>query len=200
MTDKQLRQAEKRIADLELMVSLGEDRENELEQALSRANTQYEKVVEQNQSLQQENKQLKRKEQECGNLKKEQSEIKKYLGISHKTILERLKELTEFRDQDREQLDQLKAENEELKKTIEYKDICYSELKNKSNWAYERTKSREKKYKQALDEIEKTIKHCKKVDICYKCRFAEKCVDETGFSHSFYNLAIDIINKAKDGE
>ena len=62
--------------------------------------------------------QLKRKEKECEELKREQTEIKKYLGISHKTILERLEELTDFRDRDRDELDQLKAENEELRRNI----------------------------------------------------------------------------------
>lgn len=61
MTDKQLRQAEEHIADLELMVSLGKDRENELEQALNRANIQYNKVVEQNRALQMELKKSKMK-------------------------------------------------------------------------------------------------------------------------------------------
>lgn len=65
-------------------------------------------------------KQLKRKEQECEGLKKEQSEIKKYLGISYKTILERLEELTDFRDKDREQLDQLQAENNELEGKLNF--------------------------------------------------------------------------------
>lgn len=66
---------------------------------------------------------LKRKEEELEILKvsyktllAEQTEIKKYLGISHKTILERLEELTDFRDADREQLGKLEAENKKLKK------------------------------------------------------------------------------------
>lgn len=65
---------------------------------------------------------LKSKEQECEELKKEQSEIKKYLGISHKTILEQLEELTNFRDRDREELDQLKAEYDKIKN-------CLAEIK-----------------------------------------------------------------------
>lgn len=39
------------------------------------------------------------KDQECEELKKEQLEIKKYLGISHKSILERLEELQVRRDE-----------------------------------------------------------------------------------------------------
>ena len=61
---------------------------------------------------------LLRKKQECEELKKEKVEIKKYLGISHKTILERLEELTDFRDRDRDELDQLKTENEKLIRKI----------------------------------------------------------------------------------
>lgn len=41
---------------------------------------------------------LRAKEQECEELKKEKAEIKKYLGISDKTIIQRLEELQEFKD------------------------------------------------------------------------------------------------------
>lgn len=41
----------------------------------------------------------KAKEQECEELKKEKAEIKKYLGISDKTIIQRLEELQEFKDE-----------------------------------------------------------------------------------------------------
>ena len=58
----------------------------------------------------------KRKEQECEELKEEQAEIKKYLGISHKTILEHLEELTEFRDRDGEEMFQLKEQLDQLKR------------------------------------------------------------------------------------
>lgn len=44
-------------------------------------------------------KQLEQKEQECEELKKEKAEIKKYLGISSKTIMQRLEELQEFKDE-----------------------------------------------------------------------------------------------------
>ena len=43
-------------------------------------------------------KQLKRKERECEELINEKAEIKKYLGISDKTIIQRLEELQEFKD------------------------------------------------------------------------------------------------------
>ena len=63
---------------------------------------------------------LLHKKQECEELKKEKVEIKKYLGISHKTILERLEELTDFRDRDRDELDQLKVDREEALKQLEF--------------------------------------------------------------------------------
>lgn len=44
-------------------------------------------------------KQLKCKEQECKELKKEKAEIKKYLGTLDKTIIQRLEELKEFKDE-----------------------------------------------------------------------------------------------------
>lgn len=59
------------------------------------------------------------KEQECDELKQEKAEIQKYLGISHKTILERLEELTDFRDRDGEELDQLKQALIKIKKIAE---------------------------------------------------------------------------------
>ena len=42
----------------------------------------------------------------------------------------------------------------ELRKQLEYKDLCYKNLQSNSNWAYERVKVREENYKQALGEIE----------------------------------------------
>lgn len=42
---------------------------------------------------------LQSKEQECEEFKKEKAEIKKYLGISDKTIIQRLEELQEFKDE-----------------------------------------------------------------------------------------------------
>mgnify|MGYP004566556825 CR=1 FL=1 len=43
--------------------------------------------------------QLQAKEKECEELKKEKEEIKKYLGISDKTIMQRFEELQEFKDE-----------------------------------------------------------------------------------------------------
>lgn len=52
-------------------------------------------------------KQLQRKEQEL-------NEIKKYLGISNKTIMQRLEELQEFRDKDKMDLFDYKQALEEI--------------------------------------------------------------------------------------
>lgn len=84
----------------------------------------------------------------------EQTEIKKYLGISHKTILERLEELTDFRDADREQLDQLKAENEHLAEKEE-------EARHYLEEAY--------KLKQILQEIKEICKLAPKQTTCERC-------------------------------
>ena len=43
-------------------------------------------------------RELQAKEQECQQLRQEKAEIKKYLGISSKTIMQRLEELQEFKD------------------------------------------------------------------------------------------------------
>lgn len=59
------------------------------------------------------------KEQECDELKEEQTEIKKYLGISSKSILKRLEELTEFRDSDRDEIFQLKEQLNQIKEHYE---------------------------------------------------------------------------------
>lgn len=68
--------------------------------------------------------QLARKTAECEELKKEKAEIKKYLGIDSKTILERLEELQERRDE----LSEKNISYEQALDTVsEYiKDNCYS--------------------------------------------------------------------------
>ena len=102
-------------------------------------------------------------QEQLDQLKAEKEEIKKYLGISHKTILERLEELTDFRDRDREEIDQLKAKNNEyslfIEKLCDYIGLeCDSEEQamrtlldlasqmNKAIWIID-------KYKQTLTEI-----------------------------------------------
>ena len=137
--------------------------------------------------------QLKRKEQECEELKKtiklqnemqmevceekneeieklkaKKEEIKKYLDISHKTILERLEELTDFRDGDMEEIDQLKAKNDEyslfIEKLCDYVGLeCddeeqamrtlsdFARQMNKAIWIIDR-------HRQTLAEIEKQVK------------------------------------------
>lgn len=58
----------------------------------------------------------KRLEQECEELKEEQNEIKKFLGISHKPIMQRLEELHERSDKYKDRILELEQECEELKK------------------------------------------------------------------------------------
>lgn len=62
---------------------------------------------------------LRAKEQECEELKKEKAEIKKYLGISDKTIIQRLEELQEFKDKLKISEYSYKQALDEIEKTID---------------------------------------------------------------------------------
>ena len=57
--------------------------------------------------------------QQLDQLKAEKEEIKKYLGISSKTIMERLEELQEFRDNDKYRLYQAEQTLTEIKEIAE---------------------------------------------------------------------------------
>lgn len=77
-------------------------------------------------------KRFKRKEQECEKLKKEKAEIKKYLGISSKTIMQRLEELQERKDKlsvreynYKQALDDIEYQVRELFLGVENKDRPY---------------------------------------------------------------------------
>ena len=59
-------------------------------------------------------------------LRAEKEEIKKYLGISSKTIMERLEELQEFRDNDKDKLYQAKQTLTEIKEIAEEYQKEYS--------------------------------------------------------------------------
>lgn len=65
---------------------------------------------------------LHAKEQECEELIKEKAEIKKYLGISDKTIIQRLEELQEFKDKLKISEYNYKQALDEIEKNI--KDYC----------------------------------------------------------------------------
>lgn len=58
--------------------------------------------------------QLQAKEQECKKLRNEKVEIKKYLGISSKTIMQRLEELQEYKDEMKVREDNYKQALEEI--------------------------------------------------------------------------------------
>lgn len=58
-------------------------------------------------------------QKEIDKLKSEKEEIKKYLGISSKTIMERLEELQEFRDNDKDKLYQAEQTLIEIKEIAE---------------------------------------------------------------------------------
>lgn len=62
-------------------------------------------------------------------LKSEKEQIKKYLGISSKTIMERLEELQEFRDRDRDKLYHAEQKLEKIKPILEYYTHSYIGVK-----------------------------------------------------------------------
>lgn len=79
-----------------------EQRHNDAYKQFQALKAQYDAVVAQNKQLQ-----------------NERSEIKKYLGIGSKTIMERLEELQNFRDKDKEELFNYKQALEEIKEHID---------------------------------------------------------------------------------
>lgn len=163
--------------------------------------------------------QLARKTQECEELEKEQNEIKKFLGISHKPIIQRLEELHERSDKYKDKILELEQEYEELKKQLEfvrthrtvidaekdhYRKEC-EELKKKLNtseeWRIKAESLNEKqdlentRYRKALEEIEEELKediYCESQEC--GCDDSEECLRCTK------DLILDIINKAKGGE
>lgn len=60
----------------------------------------------------------KRYKKEMGRLKAENEQIKKYLGINSKTIMERLEELQEFRDRDKHKLCIVEDKLERIRRII----------------------------------------------------------------------------------
>ena len=74
-------------------------------------------------------KQLQCKTQECEKLKEEQNEIKKFLGISHKPIMQRLEELHERSDKYKDRILELEQECEELKRKVEARSSSQQEIK-----------------------------------------------------------------------
>lgn len=67
-------------------------------------------MTDKKQIIMKQNKQLALKTQECEELKVEKEVIKKYLGISDKSIMQRLEELTEYKL--KRQLKYIKIEEE----------------------------------------------------------------------------------------
>ncbi len=158
---------------------------------------------------------LKRKEQECEKLKSENftfeeliktqekliEEIKKYLGISNKTIIQRLEELQERRDKlseeneelknatvtvaeglnfQQERADKLEQECEELKQWKEDAENLFKTQTDNANKIINR-------YKQALDEIENFLKAIMETNKVYPLQ-------------ANLQKVLNIINKAKRGE
>lgn len=129
--------------------------------------------------------QLIRKTQECKKLKEEQNEIKKFLGISHKTIMQRLEELHERSDKYKDRILELEQECEELKEQ-DYKNlkIIHSDFNQIKSLRTENTR-----YRNALEEIKEII--------------ATSLSDDHDPAEGLYGEMVqilDIINKAKGEE
>ena len=175
-------------------------------------------------------KQLQAKEQECEKLKtqilslqtmeieeleklkQEKTEIKKYLGISDKSIMQRLEELQEFKDELKISEDRYKQECEELKKQLDkYLNQEEEEIRQLNNdnklddilSAIEKANDKmekESNYKQALDKIENYANNTCATNQ-RTCNFYYSCSDCGRLSEKeLIDKIQDVINKAKDGE
>lgn len=89
-------------------------------------------------------KQLKCKEKECEELKRIKNDFFKHAEVSHEAVLNKNKII----DEQAKELDQLKAENEELKKKIKYMEEYIKTVENSRN-------EFEKESKFLKEEIEK---------------------------------------------
>ena len=114
-----------------------------------------------------------------------------------------LKSQLDFEVQQKECIEQecekLKAQLEIYSKMLnnpEFK-VALTEMKTGERDIW---KPKAERYKQALDEIEKNIRHCIKQNICTLCAYADKCRNEFDYNAYDNNIFIlDIISKAKGG-
>lgn len=96
-----------KINYMEEYIKTVENARNDLERELKRKEQKLQEAMDNyvkldNQRVKEYNELVDKynnKEQECEELKEEKAEIKKYLGISDKTIIQRLEELQEFKDE-----------------------------------------------------------------------------------------------------
>lgn len=80
---------------------------------------------------------------------------------------------------------QLKAENEELKKQVQFKNQF-------RDYAH--------KYKATLDEVEEICEECKKhdYDLCITCKYEEKCRGKEFEQYDVTNYILEKLQKAKE--
>lgn len=94
-------------------------------------------------------KQLNRKGRECEELKRIKNDFFKHAEVSHEAVLNKNKII----DEQAKELDQLKVENEELKKEINYMEGYIRTVENARDEFAQELKQKER----ALDEIKKII-------------------------------------------
>lgn len=110
---------------------------------------------------------LENKHTECEKLKEEQNEIKKFLGISQKTIMQRLEELHERSDKYKDRILELGQECEELKKELAtYKKmlddpefrVALTDVKTGEREVWRKLGNKADSYHKALEEIEEVFR------------------------------------------
>lgn len=90
---------------------------------LARKTQECEQIKEKYEALKLENQEgyeiVAELKHECEELKKEKAEIKKYLGISYKTIMQRLEELTEYKLKRQLEYIKIQEENDRYRKALQ---------------------------------------------------------------------------------
>ena len=158
-------------------------------------------------------KQLSRKTQECEELKEKNALLESQMAFNlsemeAKTLLKELKRLDKIKDEYREMLENLKAEEKFLKQCCqkageELAKHSFEYDGKEKNLVVQAMELNEKyeKFKKALEEIEEMAKTCLNQDVCILCPYSDKC--ENPYDVLVYEPSrgiLEIINKTKDGE
>lgn len=144
-------------------------------------------------------KQLKAKERECERLKEERDTW----HYQWKKQYEICESLSDDIDKLCGQLDQLKAENEDLKQFLSEEPLAiqalqsaYSDYKKRSEVFFEMIGEN----KQTLTEIKEITEHCMKQDICTICDYSDKChIEDEGIpTYDVCKLILQKINEVEN--